>query len=92
MGAVSLFMTKGFGVAKKPVKKKAGGSDKAAAAKRASTFTGFPFTGPLRPGVQSPRRPVSSNGSFFFLIEDPLYSRIATYNYYIYYSFTVDEI
>ena len=53
-----LFMTKGFGATKKPTKK--AGSQKEVVVKRSSSNTGFDFTGPLRPGVQSARRSVSS--------------------------------
>ncbi|CAM9528220.1 unnamed protein product [Ascophyllum nodosum] len=49
-------MTKGFGATKKPTKK--AGSQKEVVVKRSSSNTGFDFTGPLRPGVQSARRSV----------------------------------
>lgn len=56
----TLFMNKGFGVAKEPAnknKKPVKGKDEKM--RRVGGGQGFPFTGLLRPGVQTPMRAVS---------------------------------
>lgn len=64
-------MNKGFGVAKKPAAAKKKGS-KAGGRKTADEVDAFPYSGSLRPGIQTPRRMVSAVFRFLDVVSQPL--------------------